>query len=31
MVHDELADSGVVDVFGEGFFVGEELQLVFGE
>jgi hypothetical protein len=31
MVHDKFADSRVVDVFGEGLFVGEELELVLGE
>jgi hypothetical protein len=31
MVHDKLTDSRVVDVFGKGLFVGEELELVLGE
>lgn len=31
MVHDKFADSRVVDVFGEGLFVGEDLELVLGE
>jgi hypothetical protein len=31
MVHDKFTDSRVVDVFGEGLFVGEELELVLGE